>query len=59
MHYPPITALEFNTRDLGWTSAKNLYELLHGNEIPHRQLLGYQLILRDSTKRTDESERGE
>jgi DNA-binding LacI/PurR family transcriptional regulator len=59
MHYPPITALEFNTRDLGWTAAKNLYELLHGNEIPHRQLLGYQLILRDSTKRTDESERGE
>jgi DNA-binding LacI/PurR family transcriptional regulator len=51
MHYPPITALEFNTRDLGWTAAKNLYELLQGNEIPHRQILGYQLILRDSTKK--------
>ncbi len=50
MHYPPITALEFNTKDLGWTAAKNLYDLLQGNEIPHRQLLGYQLILRDSTK---------
>lgn len=51
MHYPPITALEFNIRDLGWTAAKNLYDILQGNEVPHRQLLGYQLILRDSTKK--------
>ena len=53
MHYPPITALEFNTKDLGWTAAKNLYEILQGNEVPHRQMLGYQLILRDSTKQTE------
>ena len=50
MHYPPITALEFNTRDLAWTAAKMLYELLGGNEVPHRQMLSHQLLLRDSTQ---------
>ena len=51
MNYPPITALEFNTGDLSWTAAKMLYELLQGNEVPHRQMLGHQLFLRDSTQK--------
>lgn len=51
MHYPPITALEFNTRDLAWTAAKMLYELLQGNEVAHKQKLSYQMFLRDSTKK--------
>lgn len=50
IYYPPITAIDFNTQELGRVAAKMLYELLNENETPRKIKLGYQVILKESTK---------
>ncbi|MCH4192013.1 MAG: LacI family transcriptional regulator [Butyrivibrio sp.] len=50
IYYPPITALEFNTKELGRVASKMLYDLLCNKEPVRKQKLGYQVILKESTK---------
>lgn len=47
---PSITSLSFNARELGMVTCKVLMELIDGNTVKPRTLLGYEVILKDSTK---------
>lgn len=47
---PSITSLSFNARELGKTACKILMELIDGNTVEPRTLLGYEVILKESTK---------
>ena len=47
---PPITSLEFDAKELGRTACKLLLERMAGQEVSNQLNLGYQVILRESTK---------
>lgn len=47
---PPITCLEFDIRELGMTAAKMMLDILNGKEITRKVVLGYQVMLKNSTK---------
>ena len=49
-YYPPITCLDFNIRELGMAAAKMMLDVLEGNDTPKRLELGYQVMLKNSTK---------
>lgn len=49
-NFPSITSLSFNARELGTKTCKILLELIDGNAVDSRTLLGYEVILKDSTK---------
>lgn len=46
---PSITSLSFNARELGTVACKTLMELIEGNVVKQRTLLGYEVILKEST----------
>lgn len=45
-----ITSLEFNSKQLGIAACRNLFAQLEGEEVSDRQLLSYEVVLKDSTK---------
>lgn len=47
---PSVTSLCFDARELGIVACKTLLELIEGNEVEQRTLLGYEVILKESTK---------
>lgn len=47
---PSITSLSFNARELGTAACKTLMGLIDGKAVKPRALLGYEVILKDSTK---------
>ncbi len=47
---PTITSLSFNARELGMVACKTLLELIEGNTVKQKTLLGYEVILKESTK---------
>ena len=47
---PSISAVQFDAERIGSTACRMLLDTLAGKDIPKRQLQGYQVILRDSTK---------
>ncbi len=47
---PSITSLSFNARELGTAACKILMGLIDGSEAELQTLLGYEVILKDSTK---------
>lgn len=47
---PSITSLSFHARELGAEACKILMELIDGNKVELQTLLGYEVILKDSTK---------
>lgn len=49
-YHPPITCLDFDIRELGMVSAKMMLDILEGNETPKKMELGYQVMLKNSTK---------
>lgn len=49
-YYPPITCLDFDIRELGMVAAKMMLDVLEGNETPKKIELGYQVMLKNSTK---------
>lgn len=49
-YYPPITCLDFDIRELGMAAAKMMLDVLEGNDTPKRLELGYQVMLKNSTK---------
>lgn len=46
----PITCLEFDTREMGTVASKMLLDILEGDTTPKKITLGYQVILKNSTK---------
>lgn len=48
---PSISAVQFDAERLGATACRMLLDILAGKEPPPRQVQGYQVILRESTKR--------
>lgn len=47
---PTITSLSFNARELGMVACKTLLEIIEGNQVKERTLLGYEVVLKESTK---------
>lgn len=49
-YYPPITCTEFDIKELGITASKLLLDLLNEQEVPSKMMMGYKVILKESTK---------
>ena len=47
---PSITSLHFDSKELGNVACKTLLELIEGNQTQMRTLLGYEVVLKESTK---------
>ena len=47
---PSITSLKYDPKILGMAACKTLFDYIDGKEIDKKQLLSYELNLRDSTK---------
>lgn len=47
---PPVTSLSFDARELGITVCRTLIEMMDGNPVKERMLLGYEVVLKESTK---------
>ncbi len=48
---PSVTTLQFDARKLGLTACKTLLSLIEGRKTLRTQLLGYEILMKDSTKR--------
>lgn len=49
-HIPPITSLKFDVEELGRVAGRILLEKLNGEEIEQSTILGYEVVLKESTK---------
>ena len=47
---PSITSLDFDTKELGSESCKNLLAQIENQEVAERTLLSYEVIMKESTK---------
>ena len=47
---PSITSLDFDARELGRVACKTLIQLIAGETVPARSLLGYEISMKESTK---------
>ncbi len=47
---PTVSAVQFDAQALGSTACRLLLDQLAGKDVPRRQIQGYQVILRESTK---------
>lgn len=46
---PAITSLKFNVPELGTTTCNTLFSIIEGKEVQQKTVLGYELILKEST----------
>ena len=47
---PSITSLSFDAKELGKTAANTLLKMISGENVPERTLLGYEVMMRESTR---------
>lgn len=47
---PSVTSLYFDARELGNVACKTLLEMIEGNQVETKTLLGYEVVLKESTK---------
>lgn len=47
---PPITALSYDPKELGKMACKSLFDLMKGENVPEKVLLGYEVVLKGSTQ---------
>ena len=47
---PTVTTLKFDAIELGREAFKLLYEKIEGREVKEKTLLGYDIVLKESTK---------
>ncbi len=52
-YYPPVTSLEFDIREWAKAAGQMLLQQLEGNECEKRKVVGYRILLKDSTIFTD------
>lgn len=50
-HNPPITSVQFNVKELGVVACRVLLEHIQGIEVKQKTRLGYEIIMKESTKR--------
>ena len=50
---PSITTLQFDAKQLGIVACKNLLGLIEGRDVPEMTLLGYEILMKESTKTGD------
>lgn len=48
---PSVTALQFDAQELGKTACRLLLDLIEGYRIPKKTLLGYEISMKDSTRK--------
>jgi len=46
---PPITALQYDPKELGREACKILFESIKGNEVEQKTLMSYEVVLKGST----------
>lgn len=49
-YYPPISCVSLDIRELATRASGILFDVLNGRAVPRRTLLGYQVLLKKSTK---------
>ena len=49
-HLPPISAIRFDSLNLGETACRKLIKILNGENTRNKVLSGYKIIMRESTK---------
>lgn len=49
-YQPSITALQYDPKELGIVACRTLFDYIAGNEVQKKVLLGYDVILKGSTK---------
>lgn len=47
---PQITTLEYDPKELGNVACKTLLKLIDGEDVPQKSLLGYKVLLKESTQ---------
>jgi len=47
---PSITSLDFDTKELGMVAGQTIIDMIRSKEVPQKQLLKYNLVLKESTK---------
>lgn len=47
---PSVTSLYFDARELGNVACRTLLDAVEGNQVKARTLLGYEVVLKESTK---------
>ena len=52
---PPITSIRFDVEELGRTACELLLKMLGEEEVKRRTLLGYEVCMRESTRRLDKN----
>ncbi len=48
-HQPPITALQYDPKELGRVACRILLDIIEGEEFPVKTLLSYEVVLKGST----------
>lgn len=48
---PSVTSIQFDVEELGKKTCKALLAMIEGQDVPEKQLLGYQISMRESTKK--------
>lgn len=48
-HIPSVTSIRFDMEELGEKSCGMLLSMIEGEEVPHKLLLGYRVLMREST----------
>lgn len=49
-YYPAVTCLEFNIQELGIMASRSLFNILQGDTVPKRLVLGYDIMIKASTR---------
>ena len=49
-YYPPISCVNLDIGELATRAAEILFDVLHGRDAQKRTLLGYQVLLKESTQ---------
>ncbi len=47
--YPPVTCLEFNVKEMGGVASKKLFDAINKNADCNKLVLGYNVMVKDST----------
>jgi DNA-binding LacI/PurR family transcriptional regulator len=47
---PPITAIQYDPKELGAVACKTLIDMLRRNNVPNKTILGYEVMLKASTQ---------
>lgn len=49
-YVPSITSISFDSRELGMVTGRTIIDLIEGREVPQKELLPYEIVLKESTK---------